>query len=299
MNTRCGYVALLGRPNAGKSTLLNQAVGAKVSIVTPKAQTTRFRVSGILLRELPPDQSQIILIDTPGLFAPKRRLDRAMVQSAWDSVAGADLACMLVDAFRARPDDLAEPLAALAKTGRRRWLVLNKIDLLPRDKLLPLADTLGKMGRFDEVFMISALKRDGVDTLLDAMGRAVPAGPFLYPPDELTDQTDRMLAAELVREQIFLQTREEIPYGASVETETFKDLNDGSARIDVTIYVARTGHKMIMLGESGARIKSIGSKARAELERLLERRVHLFLHVKDRPGWDEETARLRALGLDG
>ncbi|GAA5265520.1 GTPase [Acidiphilium sp. MT5] len=299
MNTRCGYVALLGRPNAGKSTLLNQAVGAKVSIVTPKAQTTRFRVSGILLRELPPDQSQIILIDTPGLFAPKRRLDRAMVQTAWDSVAGADLACMLVDAFRARPDDLAEPLAALAKTGRRRWLVLNKIDLLPRDKLLPLADTLGKMGQFDEVFMISALKRDGVDTMLDAMGRAMPVGPFLYPPDELTDQTDRMLAAELVREQIFLQTREEIPYGASVETESFKDLNDGSARIDVTIYVARTGHKMIILGESGARIKSIGSKARAELERLLERRVHLFLHVKDRPGWDEETARLRALGLDG
>ncbi|HQT87440.1 MAG TPA: GTPase Era [Acidiphilium sp.] len=295
MNTRCGYVALLGRPNAGKSTLLNQAVGAKVSIVTPKAQTTRFRVSGILLR----DQAQIILVDTPGLFAPKRRLDRAMVQSAWDSVAGADLACMLVDAFRARPDDLAEPLTALAKTGRTRWLVLNKIDLLPRDKLLPLADTLGKMGQFDEVFMISALKRDGVDSMLDAMGRAMPEGPFLYPPDELTDQTDRMLAAELVREQIFLQTREEIPYGASVETESFKDLSDGAARIDVTIYVARTGHKMIILGESGARIKSIGSKARAELERLLERRVHLFLHVKDRPGWDEETARLRALGLDG
>lgn len=295
MNTRCGYVALLGRPNAGKSTLLNQAVGAKVSIVTPKAQTTRFRVSGILLRE----QAQIILVDTPGLFAPKRRLDRAMVQSAWDSVAGADLACMLVDAFRARPDDLAEPLTALAKTGRTRWLVLNKIDLLPRDKLLPLADTLGKMGQFDEVFMISALKRDGVDSMLDAMGRAMPEGPFLYPPDELTDQTDRMLAAELVREQIFLQTREEIPYGASVETESFKDLSDGAARIDVTIYVARTGHKMIILGESGARIKSIGSKARAELERLLERRVHLFLHVKDRPGWDEETARLRALGLDG
>jgi GTP-binding protein Era len=295
MNTRCGYVALLGRPNAGKSTLLNQAVGAKVSIVTPKAQTTRFRVSGILVR----DQAQIILVDTPGLFAPKRRLDRAMVQSAWDSVAGADLACMLVDAFRARQDDLAEPLAALAKTGRTRWLVLNKIDLLPRDKLLPLADTLGKMGKFDEVFMISALKRDGVDSMLDAMGRAVPEGPFLYPPDELTDQTDRMLAAELVREQIFLQTREEIPYGASVETESFKDLSDGAARIDVTIYVARTGHKMIILGESGARIKSIGSKARAELERLLERKVHLFLHVKDRPGWDEETARLRALGLDG
>ncbi len=295
MTTRCGYVALLGRPNAGKSTLLNQAVGAKVSIVTPKAQTTRFRVSGIVMR----DQAQIVLIDTPGLFAPKRRLDRAMVQSAWDSVAGADLACMLVDAFRARVDDLAEPLTALAKTGRRRWLILNKIDLLPRDKLLPLIDQLGKLGRFDEVFMISALKRDGIDDWLDALGRAMPESPFLYPPDELTDQTDRMLAAELVREQIFMQTREEIPYGASVETESFKDQPDGSARVDVTIYVARTGHKMIILGQSGARIKSIGSKARAELERLLERRVHLFLHVKDRPGWDEEPARLRALGLDG
>jgi small GTP-binding protein domain len=170
MTTRCGYVALLGRPNAGKSTLLNQAVGAKVSIVTPKAQTTRFRVSGIVMRQT----AQIVLIDTPGLFAPKRRLDRAMVAAAWDSVAGADLACMLVDAFRARPDDLAEPLEALARTGRKRWLILNKIDLLPREKLLPLAETLAKAGSFVEVFMISALKRDGIDHLLDAMGKAMP-----------------------------------------------------------------------------------------------------------------------------
>ncbi len=295
MTRRCGYVALLGRPNAGKSTLLNQAVGAKVSIVTPKAQTTRFRVTGIVMRE----QSQIILVDTPGLFAPKRRLDRAMVAAAWDSVAGADLACMLVDAFRAKPEDLAEPLEALAKTGRERWLILNKIDLLPREKLLPLAETLAKMGGFSEVFMISALRRDGINTLLDALAQAMPEGPHLYPPDELTDQTDRMLAAELVREQIFLQTREEIPYGASVETESFKELKDGSARIEVTIYVARAAHKMIILGEGGSRVKSIGSRARAELERLLERRIHLFIHVKGRPGWDEETARMRALGLDG
>lgn len=295
MTTRCGYVALLGRPNAGKSTLLNQAVGAKVSIVTPKAQTTRFRVSGIVMRQT----AQIVLIDTPGLFAPKRRLDRAMVAAAWDSVAGADLACMLVDAFRARPDDLAEPLEALARTGRKRWLILNKIDLLPREKLLPLAETLAKAGSFAEVFMISALKRDGIDHLLDAMGKAMPEGPHLYPEDELTDQTDRMLAAELVREQIFMQLREEIPYGASVETESFKDLADGSARIDLTIYVARAAHKKIMLGEGGAQIKSIGTKARTQLEKLLERRVHLFLNVKDRPGWDEESARLRALGLEG
>ena len=295
MTTRCGYVALLGRPNAGKSTLLNQAVGAKVSIVTPKAQTTRFRISGIVMR----GSNQIVLVDTPGIFAPKRRLDRAMVAAAWEGVAGADLACLIVDAAKADPDDLAEPIEALAATGRPRWLILNKIDLLPREKLLPLAETLARQGGFAEVFMISALKRDGVDRLLDALAAAMPEGPHLYPEDELTDQTERMLAAELVREQIFLQLRDEVPYGASVETESFSECKDGSVRIDVTIYVARAGHKKIVLGEAGARIKSIGSRARTDLERQLERRVHLFLNVKERPGWDEEAARLRALGLDG
>ncbi len=295
MKTRCGYVALLGRPNAGKSTLLNQAVGAKVSIVTPKAQTTRFRISGIVMR----GGDQIVLVDTPGIFAPKRRLDRAMVAAAWEGVAGADLACLIVDAAKADPDDLAEPIEALAATGRPRWLILNKIDLLPRDKLLPLAETLARQGGFAEVFMISALKRDGVDRLLDALAAAMPEGPHLYPEDELTDQTERMLAAELVREQIFLQLRDEVPYGASVETESFGERKDGSVRIDVTVYVARAGHKKIVLGEGGARIKSIGSRARRDLERQLERRVHLFLNVKERPGWDEEAARLRALGLDG
>lgn len=295
MTMRCGYVALLGRPNAGKSTLLNQAVGAKVSIVTPKAQTTRFRISGIVMR----GESQVVLVDTPGLFAPKRRLDRAMVAAAWDGVAGADLACMIVDAVKADPDSLAAPMETLAATGRTRWLILNKIDLLAREKLLPLAEVLAKQGGFAEVFMISALKRDGVDRLLDAIAAAMPEGPHLYPEDELTDQTERMLAAELVREQIFLQLRDEIPYGASVETETFGERRDGSVRVDVTVYVARAGHKKIVLGEGGARIKSIGSRARAQLERQLERRVHLFLNVKERPGWDEEAARLRALGLEG
>lgn len=295
MTTRCGYVALLGRPNAGKSTLLNQAVGAKVSIVTPKAQTTRFRISGIVMR----GGDQIVLVDTPGIFAPKRRLDRAMVAAAWEGVAGADLACLIVDAAKADPDDLAEPIEALAATGRPRWLILNKIDLLPRETLLPLAEILARQGGFAEVFMISALKRDGVDRLLDALAAAMPEGPHLYPEDELTDQTERMLAAELVREQIFLQLRDEVPYGASVETESFGERKDGSVRIDVTIYVARAGHKKIVLGEGGARIKSIGSRARRDLERQLERRVHLFLNVKERPGWDEEAARLRALGLEG
>ncbi|EGO95536.1 GTPase Era, partial [Acidiphilium sp. PM] len=226
-------------------------------------------------------------------------LDRAMVAAAWEGVAGADLACLIVDAAKADPDDLAEPIEALAATGRPRWLILNKIDLLPRDKLLPLAETLARQGGFAEVFMISALKRDGVDRLLDALAAAMPEGPHLYPEDELTDQTERMLAAELVREQIFLQLRDEVPYGASVETESFSERKDGSVRIDVTVYVARAGHKKIVLGEGGARIKSIGSRARRDLERQLERRVHLFLNVKERPGWDEEAARLRALGLDG
>ena len=293
--TRCGYVAILGRPNAGKSTLLNAALGTKVSIVTPKAQTTRSRVSGIVMR----GASQIILIDTPGLFAPKRRLDRAMVAAAWDSVKSADLALLLVDASRADTASLAAPIAALAETGTPRLLALNKIDRVPRPKLLPLAETLTAQGGFEQIFMISALTGDGIDSLLDALAAAMPEGPHLYPGDDLTDQTERMLAAELVREQIFLQTREEVPYGASVETESFKDLKDGAARIEVTIYVARASHKAILLGDKGTRIKTIGTRARSELERLLDRRIHLFLHVKERPGWDEETARLRALGLEG
>lgn len=293
--TRCGYVAILGRPNAGKSTLLNSALGTKVSIVTPKAQTTRSRVSGIVMR----GATQIILVDTPGLFAPRRRLDRAMVAAAWDSVKSADLALLLVDASRADTDGLAEPIRTLSETGTRRLLALNKIDLVPRPKLLPLAEALTAQGGFEQVFMISALTGDGVDSLLDALAEAMPEGPHLYPEDDLTDQTERMLAAELVREQIFLQTRDEVPYGASVETESFKDLKDGAARIEVTIYVARASHKAILLGDKGARIKAIGTRARTGLESILDRRIHLFLHVKERPGWDEETARLRALGLEG
>lgn len=293
MKTKCGYVALLGRPNSGKSTLVNEAVGAKISIVTPKAQTTRFRANGIVLR----GNTQIILVDTPGLFKPSRRFDRAMVDAAWDSVTGADLVCLVVDSLRARTADLAEPIKVLAEARRPRWLILNKIDLLPRERLLPIADTLVNLGGFQEVFMISALRRDGVESLLDALAEAMPVGPHLFPPDELTDQTDRMLAAELVREQIFLQMREEVPYATSVETESFKEWRNGAVRIEVTVYVARASHKRMLLGERGAQIKSIGLRARLQLEAFLERRVHLFVNVKERSGWDEEPERMRALGL--
>lgn len=292
-STRCGYVAVLGRPNAGKSTLLNRMVGTKLAIVTPKAQTTRFRVTGIVMR----GESQIIIVDTPGLFAPKRKLDRAMVAAAWDGINNADIALLLVDVTDTRDDKLAEVIEELGNAKRRCWLAFNKIDLIGKDALLPLIEQFAQRQHFEQIFMISAATGDGTAQLLDALAEAMPQGPFLYPEDDLTDQPDRMLAAELVREQIFLQTREEIPYGATVETESFADQPDGSARIDVMIYVARENHKAILVGAKGARIKQIGMRARRELEKLLERRVHLFLHVKERAGWDEEKARLRALGL--
>jgi GTP-binding protein Era len=293
MTTRCGYVAVLGRPNAGKSTLLNRMVGAKLAIVTPKAQTTRFRVTGLVMR----GESQLIIVDTPGLFQPKRRLDRAMVAAAWDGVKSADIALLLVDAAAPKEQHLDELVAELGKAAGRIWLAFNKIDLIAKDALLPLTERLSALADFERIVSISAANGDGTAELLDALADAMPEGPFLYPEDELTDQPDRMLAAELVREQIFLQMRDEIPYGATVETESFSDRKDGSARIEVVIYVARENHRAILLGAKGTRIKEIGTKARQQLEAILERRVHLFLHVKERAGWDEETARLRALGL--
>ena len=292
MTTRCGYVAVLGRPNAGKSTLLNRMVGAKLAIVTPKAQTTRFRITGLVMR----GDSQIIVVDTPGLFQPKRRLDRAMVAAAWEGVKSADIALLLVDA--ANPKEHLDELASeLGRRAGRIWLAFNKIDLIAKDSLLPLTERLRVLTHFERIFSISAANGDGTAELLDQLAEAMPEGPFLYPEDDLTDQPDRMLAAELVREQIFLQMRDEIPYGATVETEGFVDKKDGSAQIEVVIYVARENHRAILLGAKGARIKEIGMKARQQLEALLERRVQLFLHVKERAGWDEETARLRALGL--
>jgi GTP-binding protein Era len=292
--SRCGFVAVAGAPNAGKSTLVNRLAGAKLSIVTPKAQTTRFRVLGIMMR----GASQVLLVDTPGIFTPRRRLDRAMVAAAWTGVRDADLTLLLIDAKTGADGTVREIAAALAAQRRRVWLVLNKIDMVAAPTLLPLTASLASLASFEQTFMISAATGDGVARLADALADAVPDGPHLYPDDDLTDLPDRLLAAEIVREQIFLQTHEEVPYGTTVETENWQDRKDGSVRIEATVYVARPGHKAILIGEGGRRIKAIGAKAREELATLLERKVHLFLNVKQRAGWDEEPARLRALGLE-
>ncbi len=292
---RCGYAAIIGAPNAGKSTLLNRLTGAKLSIVSPKAQTTRMRVLGIV----PRGPAQILLIDTPGVFAPRRTLDRAMVRAAWAGAQDADLTLLLVDARAGATPPVREIATRLGAAGRPCWLVLNKIDLLGAAQLLPLTATLNALVSFAATFMVSAATGDGLDALLDALADAMPAGPHLYPDDELTDLPDRLLAAEIVREQIFLQTHEEVPYATTVETESFTERADGSVRIEATVYVSRPGHKAILIGEGGKRIKQIGAQARAQLGGLLERRVHLFLNVKARAGWDEEAGRLRALGLGG
>ena len=241
--------------------------------------------------------SQVLLVDTPGIFTPRRRLDRAMVAAAWTGVRDADLTLLLVDAKTGTNDMVREIAGALAAQRRRSWLVLNKADLVPAPTLLPLTASLTALAEFEQTFMVSAATGDGIEQLADALAGGVPEGPHLYPDDDLTDLPDRLLAAEIVREQIFLQTHEEVPYGTTVETENWQDRNDGSVRIEATVYVARPGHKAILIGEGGKRIKTIGARARVELASLLERKVHLFLNVKHRAGWDEEAARLRAIGL--
>jgi GTP-binding protein Era len=292
--TRCGFVAIVGAPNAGKSTLLNRLTGAKLSIVSPKAQTTRFRVLGIFMRA----QSQVLLVDTPGIFRPRRKLDRAMVAAAWTGTTDADVVLLIVDARTGLRDDVREIAQKLAQEKRRCWLVLNKTDLVPATALLPLTAALTGLASFERTYMISAQTGDGTEDLSDALAEAMPEGPYLYPEDDLTDLPDRLLAAEIVREQIFLQTHEEVPYAATVETESFVERRDGSVRIDVTVYVSRPGHKAILIGDKGSRIKSIGARARQDLGGLLDRPVHLFINVKERKSWDEEPARLRAIGLE-
>ncbi len=294
MTSRCGFAAIVGAPNAGKSTLLNRLTGAKLSIVSPKAQTTRFRVLGILMR----GAAQILLVDTPGIFKPRRRLDRAMVAAAWTGAKDADLVLLLVDAKAGLTHQVSEIASKIGHNDGPKWLVFNKTDLVAPQALLPLIAKLNELAKFDETFMVSANTGDGLDELQDRLAEAMPAGPHLYPDDDLTDLPDRLLAAELVREQIFLQTQQEVPYAATVETENWQERKDGSVRVEATIYVARASHKAILIGEHGSRIKEIGAKARADLSRLLERPVHLFLNVKERAGWDEEGARLRAIGLE-
>ncbi len=293
-NTRCGFIALVGAPNAGKSTLLNALVGGKVSIVTPKVQTTRTRVTGIAMA----GDAQLVFIDTPGIFQPVRRLDRAMVDAAWGGARDADIVVVLIDAKRGIDSDAQRIIDGLKRRGRRAIAALNKIDLVKRAALLPLTAELDATGVFTDTFMISALDGDGIDDLRDFFAARVPAGPWHYPEDQISDMPLRLLAAETTREKLFLRLHQELPYGLTVETENWDERKDGSVRIDQIIYIARENHKPMVLGKGGRLIKAVGSAAREDLEASLERRVHLFLHVKVAPKWADDPARYRDLGLE-
>ena len=291
----CGVVALAGAPNAGKSTLLNNLVGAKVSIVTPKVQTTRMRLRAIALQ----GDNQIIFVDTPGIFAPRRRLERAMVAAAWGGVRDADVIILVFDAVRRTIDgDTRLILDGLKAQGRHAVLALNKIDVIKRERLLDLATRFEAEGLFDRVFMISALQGDGVGDLLAYLAARMPPGPWLFPEDQLSDLPLRVMAAECTREQLFLRLHQELPYSLTVETEGWEDFQDGSVRIEQTIYVQRGSQKAIVLGKNGKQIKQIRTDSQVELEILLERRVHLFLFVKVRENWIDDPERYRMLGLD-
>jgi GTP-binding protein Era len=290
---RCATIALLGAPNAGKSTLLNRLVGSKVAIVSPKVQTTRARLLGIALR----GEAQLVFIDTPGIFAPRRRLDRAMVAAAWAGAQDADLVVLLLDAARGVDANSAAIIAGLESAGRHAVLAINKIDLVAHEVLLPLTQQLSARSIFDAVFMISSLTGDGVEDLARHLATIAPEGPFLFPEDQISDAPLRLMAAELVREQVFLQLHQELPYGATVETEAWEERDDGSVKISAVLHIARASHKPIVLGKGGAQLKRIGSAARVELERLLERRVHLFLFVRVSEGWTEDRERYEAMRL--
>lgn len=293
--SRCGFVALIGAPNAGKSTLLNRLVGAKVSIVTHKVQTTRSQVRGIAVR----GASQMILVDTPGIFAPKRRLERAMVAAAWSGAQNADAVVVLYDAAQREIDeDTRRILEGLRTAGRHAILALNKIDRIKRPRLLDLAARFEAEGLFSRVFMISALTGDGVDDLLDHLAALMPPGPWLYPEDQLSDLPMRLLAAEVTREKLFLNLHDELPYALTVETERWEEFRDGSVRIEQVIYVQNERHKAICLGRGGRSIRAVREAARMELQEALERPVHLFLFVKVRERWAEDPERYRTWGLE-
>jgi GTPase len=292
--SRCGFCALIGAPNAGKSTLLNQLVGAKVSIVSRKVQTTRALVRGIALD----GPAQIIFVDTPGIFAPKRRLDRAMVTSAWGGAGDADVICLLIDARKGLDEEAEAILARLPELKAPKILVLNKIDTIEHEKLLGLAATLNERLPFAETFMISALKGHGVAKFREKLAGLMPEGPWLYPEDQISDAPLRALAAEITREKLFERLHDELPYQSTVETELWKDQPDGSARVEQTIYVTREGQKKIVIGEGGKTIKSIGSAARKEIMEAAEQKVHLFLFVKVRENWGDDPERYREMGLE-
>ncbi|MFM9152744.1 MAG: GTPase Era [Methylocystis sp.] len=291
---RCGFVGLVGAPNAGKSTLLNQLVGAKVSIVSRKSQTTRALVRGIAIDGL----AQIILVDTPGIFQPKRRLERAMVASAFSGAADADVVSLLVDARRGVDDEVETILSQLSQLKTKKILVINKIDLIAREKLLALVADLTSREKFIEVFMISALTGDGVDVMRKSIGGLMPISPWLYPEDQLSDAPLRLLAAEITREQIYDRLHDEIPYQSTVETDLWSQQKDGSARIEQTIFVARDGQKKIIIGEAGRTIKAIGQAARREIAEAAGHPVHLFLFVKVRENWADDPERYREMRLE-
>lgn len=291
---RCGFVAVIGAPNAGKSTLVNAIVGAKVSIVTPKQQTTRFRVLGITSR----GDSQIILVDTPGIFQPKKRLERAMVAAAWTGASDADEVVLVVDANRNVEGEPMRIIDRLKAARRPAILVLNKIDLIAKPALLRLTDVLSRTGTFSDVFMLSALIGDGVASLVDRLAERLPPGPWLFPEDQVSDLSERVFATEITREQLFLALGQELPYAVSVETESWSERADGSVEIRQVVNVQRDGQKGIVIGAKGSRLGRVGAAARAELERLLGCRVHLFLFVRVQERWSEDPAYYRDAGLD-
>jgi GTPase len=294
LERRCGFVALIGAPNAGKSTLLNQLVGAKISIVSRKVQTTRTLVRGIALQ----GEAQIIFVDTPGIFAPRRRLDRAMVASAWAGANDADVVALLIDARKGVDDEVQEILRALEGVKAKRVLILNKIDLVARPSLLELAASVNEKLAFAETFMISATNGDGVATLKDHLAAMMPAGPWLYPEDQISEAPIRALAAEITREKIFERLHDELPYQSTVETQSWEEKPDGSARVEQTIFVTREGHRKIVLGEGGRTIKAIGMAARKEISEAAEQKIHLFLFVKVRENWADDPEHYRTMGLE-
>ena len=294
MSERCGFVAVVGAPNAGKSTLVNALVGQKVAIVSPKAQTTRTRLIGVAIA----GESQILLVDTPGIFAPQRRLDRAMVAAAWGGAQDADLIAFVIDAKTGINRRIADLLDTLAARREPKLLVLNKVDICPKEKLLELAMQLQDKLAPEAIFMISATTGDGVEDLRRTLAARMPEGPWHFPEDQVSDATDRMLAAEVTREQIFLQLHAELPYASAVETEKYEERKDGSVAIHQQILIARDSQKAIVLGKRGDRLKEIGSRSREQLEALLQRKVHLFLHVKVAEKWEEDRGLYREIGLD-
>jgi GTPase len=291
---RAGLVAVVGAPNAGKSTLVNALVGQKVAIVTPKAQTTRTRLMGIAIE----GEAQILLVDTPGIFEPKRRLDRAMLAAVWEGAKDADLIALVIDAAKGLTRGVGDIAERLRDRREPKLLILNKVDVAKKDALLTLAAQLNERVRFTDTFMVSAATGDGVADLKAALAARVPEGPWLFPEDQVSDATDRMLAAEVTREQLYLKLHAELPYASAIETEKYEERKDGSVAIHQQILVGRRTQKAIVLGKGGAMIRAIGEAARAELSQLLGRKVHLFLHVKVKPDWEEDRSLYKEIGLD-